>query len=741
MSWGRRLLYAQGPFLMIWILSNVILALAEVTWLVLPSAALLFGFLPGFLLVNLLFGRHGALKALERAVLNAAVSYGLSSLVVLATHFIPGPLTRPMVVFALNGLILLLVLNSFFRSDVKGTSTQALSRMGVDIREIWPVVALISLIVFFRFVSLGYSELQGDEVDVASLARLAILGDDEAVFLHRKGPVELVTAAAFALVARNFEEFALRFPFAVASGWAILGTYELGRQALGRRVGLLAASLLALNGIFLGFSRMAQYQGIVSLVLVAAVLCYYRLNRAESSEEESRWGILGLGLWGVGLLTHYEAGLVALILAFLYRHRHSPSTWRWVRIRPLCLALVIVLIILAAYYVPFVAHEHFSQTFQRYTTIRISPERAPFNNLGDYLTSSLFYNSIYHECLLVVGFLAAAWVGLREAFGHSTGAQSESPRRLSREKRANCHGEETEGRRSHLLSLSWPGVLLWLALCIGLLGGAIAPSWFQVAGVHIPLFLCLPALIVLTFGPKSPAALRTLFLWFGSYLIVYAFLIRVPGLHYYTLLPAYMLLAAWGLDQGARELIAVAPLWRYGVACGALLLTAILLYYPYLLFVRTTPEYALSYPQHRNPLYWNTLTEPPQRFFGLPHRSGWRSVGYLWASGQLAGEYRTNEKAEISSWYVGQEPSQNERPKYYLIADNATNEKHKQDYPRQLLAAEYEEIGRVTVSGEVRLHIYGLSPAQEGLGDLHDEFLASRYHEATGLGEYRLESQ
>ena len=689
----------------------MILALADVTWLILPSAALLFGFLPGSLLVRLLFGQDSASRTLERAVLSVAVSYGLSSLSVLAVHFIPGPLSREMVMLGLNGPILsLLLLNLFFRRAIEKASTQALSRRGIGIREVWPVLILIGLIVLFRFVSLNYSELQGDEVDVASLARLAILGNDEAFFLHRKGPVELATAAAFALFVGNFEEFALRFPFALASGWAILGTYELGRQALGRRVGLLAASLLALNGIFLGFSRMAQYQGIVALLLVAAVLCYYRLNQAESFGEEWRWGIVGLGLWGVGLLTHYEAGLVALVLAFLYLHKHPALTWHWLRIRPLLLALVIVVAILAAYYVPFVAHEHFSQTFQRYATIRISPERAPFNNLGDYLASSLFYNSVYHECLLILGFLTAAWMGLRQAFGYPT-------RRF------------------------WPGALLWLALSVGLIGGAIAPSWFQVAGIHLPIFLCLPALLVLVVSEKSPVTLRTLFLWFGAYLVMYAFLIRVPGLHYYTLLPAYMLLAAWGLEQGARKFIALAPVWRYGVAFSTLLLAAILLYYPYLLFVRTTPEYALSYPRHRNPLYWNTLTEPPPRFFGLPHRSGWRSVGYLWASGQLAGEYRTNEKAEISGWYVGREPSQNERPKYYLIADNATNEEHKQDYPRQLLAAEYEEIGRVTVSGEVRLHIYGLSPAQEGLGDLQDELLASRYHEATGLGEYRLESQ
>jgi hypothetical protein len=145
-------------------------------------------------------------------------------------------------------------------------------------------------------------------------------------------------------------------------------------------------------------------------------------------------------------------------------------------------------------------------------------------------------------------------------------------------------------------------------------------------------------------------------------------------------------------------------------------LYALFAFYIYILFVRTDPEYALSYPQHRIPLYWNTHQERPQRFFGLPHKSGWKTIGYFYKTGTLQGDYRTNEKSEISDWYTGQEPSQAERPRYYFIAENPTQKEHKQDSPRGLLQSEYQIIGTVTVGGRPRLHIYELKEmtAQEG---------------------------
>jgi hypothetical protein len=196
-------------------------------------------------------------------------------------------------------------------------------------------------------------------------------------------------------------------------------------------------------------------------------------------------------------------------------------------------------------------------------------------------------------------------------------------------------------------------------------------------------------------------------LWFFSYLIFYAFIIRVPGLHYYCLSPAWAIIAALGLERvylithKPRALLAL-------TGTAAVVVYVLSAFYTYVLFVRTDPEYALSYPRYRIALYWNTHQERPQRFFGLPHKSGWKTVGYLYKAGTLQGDYRTNEKSEISGWYSGQEPSQAERPRYYFIAENPTQKEDKQDSPRELLQSEYQVVGTVTVGDRPRLHIHEL---------------------------------
>ncbi|NIO69558.1 MAG: phospholipid carrier-dependent glycosyltransferase, partial [Anaerolineae bacterium] len=482
---------------------------------------------------------------------------------------------------------------------------------------------------------------------------------------------ELAVATAFALFTNGFNEFALRFPFALASTLAVLAAFLLAGRMFNQRVAGLAGALLAIEGVTLGFSRMVQYHGVVVLALTLTFYCFYRLNQVDDSGLADRYQLLGAGFFAFSLLAHYEAALMGLPLLFLYWQRYGR---RFLKDNggTLLLSTGLVVIILAAYYVPFVLHPHFAQTFESYTTIRISPERGPYNNLPSYFVSNVFYNSIYYvvtmTVFLMVACVESVWRGLR-------------PRGLA--------------------------IAILLLFVAGLIGSILFPSLLTLGGVKYSILLFLPFFITLWLGKGTSLERRAVFLWFFSYLIFYAFIIRVPGLHYYCLSPAWAIIAALGLERvylitrKPRALLAL-------TGTAAVVIYALSAFYTYVLFVRTDPEYALSYPRHRIALYWNTHQERPQRFFGLPHKSGWKTVGYLYKAGTLQGDYRTNEKSEISGWYTGQEPSQAERPRYYFIAENPTQKEDKQDYPMELLQSEYQVVGTVTVGDRPRLHIHEL---------------------------------
>jgi len=686
----------------------------------------LFCFLPGFLLLALILPQPDSVDFLERILLSAGASYFLSTLVVLVIHFLPGPISLLALLLGLDLLIaLLLVLCFAYQRDLGWPAFNLPDKcsLSLDTQHATrnTLIALVLLLAsFYRFGALGHSEYQGDEIDVTSLARAAISGQDDAFFWHKKGPAELAVATAFALFTNGFNEFDLRFPFALASTLAVLAAFLLASRMFNRRVAGLAGVLLAIEGVTLGFSRMVQYQGVVVLALTLAFYCFYRLNQVDDNRLAARYQLLGAGFFAFSLLAHYEAALMGLPLLFLYCQRYGrrflkdrAKDWKSLAKVEKCPqalvhdggtlllaigSLLLVVIILAAYYVPFVLHPHFAQTFEGYTTIRISPERGPYNNLPSYFVSNVFYNSIYYvvtmTAFLIVACVDSVWRGLR-------------PRSVA--------------------------IAILLLFVAGLIGSILFPSLLTVGGVKYSILLFLPFFITLWLSKGMSAERRAVFLWFFSYLIFYAFIIRVPGLHYYCLSPAWAIIAALGLERRianppraeprvpphARDgwQIRRLPMALLALACIAtVVIYALSAFYTYVLFVRTDPEYALSYPRHRIPLYWNTHQERPRRFFGLPHKSGWKTIGYLYKAGTLQGDYRTNEKSEISGWYTGQEPSQAERPRYYFVAENPTQKEHKQDYPRELLQSEYRVIGTVTVGGRPRLHIYELKEltAQEG---------------------------
>jgi 4-amino-4-deoxy-L-arabinose transferase-like glycosyltransferase len=673
----------KTPYLVIalvMVLSNGLLWFTSFTPLQLLGATALFCFLPGSLLVSLLLPRSKHSEWLEMVLLSAGTSYFLSTLVALIIHFLPGPISLLPLLLGLDLLIALLLVLCFAHQRDLGWLALSLS----DRRSLGLIALVLLLASFYRFATLGYSEYQGDDIDVTSLARAAILGQDDAFFWHKKGPVELVVAAAFALFANGFDEFALRFPFALASTLAVLAAFLVASRMFNQRVATLAGTLLAIEGITLSRSRAVQYQGIVILALTLAFYCFYRLNQVDDSKLTKRYQILGAGFFAFGLLAHYTAALMGLPLLFLYWQKYGRRFFKD-NGGTLLLSAGLVFIVLAAYYVPFVLHPHFAQTFEGYTTIRISPERGPYNNLPAYFTVNIFYNSIYYVVAMIIFLIVA------------------------------CVESVLRSLRSKSLAII---ILLFLA---GFIGSILFPSLLTLGGVQYSIFLFLPLFITFWLDRGMSMERRALFLWFFSYLIFYAFMIRVPGLHYYCLSPAWAILAALGLER--VYLVTYQSRALLALTCTAtVVIYALSAFYTYVLFVRTDPEYALSYPQHRIALYWNTYQKPPGQFFGLPHKSGWKAIGYLYEAGVLQGDYRTNEKREISGWYTRQEPSQVERPRYYFIAENPTQKEHKQDYPKELLQSEYQVVGTITVGGKPRLHIYELKglTGSEGEATLYE---------------------
>lgn len=83
------------------------------------------------------------------------------------------------------------------------------------------------------------------------------------LFLHKKGPAEILIPTAIFAGLGNITETTARLSFTIANLTALAAIYWLGRRLLGPIAGLTAALLLAVDGFYIGFSRVVQYQSIV----------------------------------------------------------------------------------------------------------------------------------------------------------------------------------------------------------------------------------------------------------------------------------------------------------------------------------------------------------------------------------------------------------------------------------------------------------------------------------------------
>jgi 4-amino-4-deoxy-L-arabinose transferase-like glycosyltransferase len=717
------------------ILSNIILFWTDALSLRFLGGVALFCFLPGWLLIDCLFPRitgnppalqrgHGLAtpppprsggspgdspRLLEKVLLSTGASYLLSSLSVLGVHALPGGISLGLLCLALDALVLiLLLLNLLVPSPSPQPETVKVDGGAFFSREMLLVILLMMVAGFFRFFYLGYSEFQGDEVGVVSAAVEAILGHDDVLFLQRKGPVETLVTMAFVLFTQGFDEFALRFPFALASLLGVMATYLIGRQMFGSGAGFIAGLLLAIEGITLAFSRMVQYQGVAVFMLALCVYCFYRFHKIVDRRLAHRYQFLGAAFFAFGLLTHYDAGPAALLLALLYLSKYG-LRFRRGDVLALLGSLGVVTAILLVFYLPFVLHPHFEETGHYVAQSRLGIGQGPYNNLGTFVSYGIFYNSTYYVALMMV--LLGAGV---------TGALIKGP---------------PHRPLAHLLSASF-AVALFLS--------ALFPSALALDQVNYAFVLFLPTAIGLVLSRQIEAGERIILLWFFIYFAVYCFMVREPGLHFYTLSAAWAILGGNVLGRSCRYVLSdFSPLIGRGVGLACLLLYALLACYTYIFFIQADPEYANTFPENKVVLYWTPqVAVPGSGRFGIPRRSGWKAIGYLYWTGVLRGDYATNAgKSKTLEWYTRSPLPGFEMPRYFFFNEDATRgSRDGKEVSKESVEDYYDLVGRVMVKDRPKVLIYEDKRFAHGGPpvDYRSEEYESRYDGIVSLAGYRL---
>ncbi len=628
--------------------------------------------------------------ALERLVLTLGLGYAWSVVAGLALNATPWGVRGATFV----GATLLLAVVVAGAQRWRGG--QACGRPRPLDRRIWlAVAAVIAFAALFRLPNLGWSEFQGDEALVLHKAAATIDGRHDAIYVHKKGPAEILITAEVYAVQRRIDEGTARLPFAVAMLAGLAALIVVGRGLFGARVGLMAAVILSLNGFFIAFGRVVQYQALVFLFGTLAVWCAWRYrwsapspppsilplpqtwgrgsggeglrpsdeDRQPSDEDlpndAPRWLLLTALFLACGLLSHYDAALVAPAIAYLVvaRWRAVPGSLRRERLA-VAAGFALGTALLAAFYVPLVRHPYFQSTTLKYLVeVRLGGGGsegggAPYNALPKWMGLANFYSSAYY--LVALDLLVAAAVTAR-------------------------------------LVRRWPRAG-WAAAAFGVLAIpalVLRPEWFaltdDIEGRSWAILVIGVALaLVVLAAPRDPAWTTTA-LWLAAPVLFYATLVEAPRTHFHIVFPALSLIAAlpitavWnrqypapsiGGGVGERSSPGAGALGRpvARIALASLTLVgAYSAFYAWMVFVQHDVAYKRAYPAVKVAGAWYPFAElPGSGWFGFPYRAGWKAIGSVDAD--ITGDYDSNEEPAVTAWYTRGKPRCGEAPRDVFIA-------------------------------------------------------------------------
>jgi 4-amino-4-deoxy-L-arabinose transferase-like glycosyltransferase len=409
----------------------------------------------------------------------------------------------------------------------------------------------------------------------------------------------------------TINELVARLPFALAGVLAVLTIYLMTSRLFGHSAGLVAAGFLALNGFMVGFSRIVQYQQIVIWISLLALLCAWEWRESGRMV----WGIFTGLFVGVGILFHYDAILVTP--ALIYALASKPGFIR-ANLTRLAVAVAVAIAVVLLYWGPLAFRPQATVTTD-YVGERIFGQSSLLsNNIFDFFHYTIFYNSFYYVILtglLLIGVLG--WI-----VGHSPPLQR----------------------------WRWAGYLLSIVGGAAVIFLSVYPESFYVARWNLDLaFLPFALLLLAAFlSPAANAEYKTVIIWLATTFLGYTFLVGDPRTHFYTVTPAWMMLAAPAMVWLWQRL---ASINTYIPVVGSVFLAALIGGYLYIAFFRKDVEYRVDWPDSRIALYWLPYAEKPRHHFGFVSNVGWKAVGGLYASGQLEGRYKTNSASGWDRWY------------------------------------------------------------------------------------------
>ena len=171
-------------------------------------------------------------------------------------------------------------------------------------RAFWIVAGLTALAAALRFSTLGLQSYHHDEIVTASrILRDGFWHAMSAVGFSESAPPLYYVLAWLWTQLTGTGEFGLRSVSALAGVATVPVAYLIAVELRGRRAGIAAAALVAVNPMLLWYSQEARAYALFALLTAVSLLYFVRALDRGRRRDFTGWGIAS----ALALATHYFA--------------------------------------------------------------------------------------------------------------------------------------------------------------------------------------------------------------------------------------------------------------------------------------------------------------------------------------------------------------------------------------------------------------------------------------------------
>ena len=494
--------------------------------------------------------------------------------------------------------------------------------------------ALVTFGIFVRAQGLGYSNFQGDEVNTVTF----LYGMDQGVLAYlleqKRGPIQYLLNIINVGIFGYHDEFWIRVPYLLFGIFALGTVFFMNRRIFGNLTAFFGLLLMSVNGLFIAFARITQYQSLMYFVIPIAIFIFISAFEKEFISYK-KLAIAGL-LTSFSLLVHYDTMsvmpfFISGFVAMAYRGNLGFKASIQKYYKAILLFFILVFVPALSYYIPFYNQSAFEDTTSGYLQGRLFGGSVDGGlqgvlNLfmpGTALSLKLLRLYLPQEFIFlffVLGFLGILVSGI-----------------IAFKKRIISI--------LYLISVLVLFGFSWLSLY------PIKPR----ASSLLVIFSAIAISALLVFNKRIDWKRAAIITWFLGAYSFYFFIMRDARTHVYVSMIPLFGIAGYGfvyLNNFYRSLNLVV---RHLFLVSTLMLFVFVSGINYVAFANKNPEYPWwdkSFGTYELYKIDRVRHKKIEGVFGFNNNRGWDEVSELFQKGCLVGNFNSNEKNSITYFYT-----------------------------------------------------------------------------------------